>query len=609
MPLLLIASIAATAACACSSALASPPKAVNGVLDLRSWDFGRDGSVSLIGDWDFFPGALLAGQAALEAPRVGGRRVPDQWRGDAAGSKGGMGAGTYRLKVILPESAGLEKLGIRYGRLSTAFELEENGALIAHSGKPSLDPSDAVPAYKPGVSVLTESSPSLVLVVRASNYDYRVGGMRRSFVIGQAEALARQRWASVTGALAFASSLAILAVIFAFFIRMSGTGKGFACFCAIALATALRAIVTDDYAIIDLFPKIGFEVLVRLEYLSAFSIFPLCLLFSAILFPKDSDERLTKALLWIFAAFLALIPLAPMRILTMSLMPYYAVCAVMIATVASVLIKAVARGRSGAVPLLIGGVALIATGINDIFFSSFLLNTASLFSYGMLIFISGLAYALAERYRMVQAELREALVEKDLLIKEVHHRVKNSLQIVSSMASLQSHRTEDPAAVAAYASIRDRIRAVSLVHEKLYSLESGTSVDLGVYARELTAQLAESYGLSSDGIVLDAGSEIIPADLCIDLGIILTELVSNAYKYAVEPGASGAIRIGIARGPFDLVLIVEDIGPGFPEGFSFEGASTLGLRLVSGLAKKRGASVELRRGPGAAVTLRFPISI
>jgi two-component sensor histidine kinase len=609
-PLIAAISLTALAACACAAAAPAAPLAAGGALDLRAWDFERQGPVSLVGDWDFFPGALLAGKGALEPPRSAGRGVPDQWRGEEAGSKGGTGAATYRLKLMLPENAERRpRLGLRFSTLSTAFELDANGVPIAGAGRPSLDPRDMVPAYRPGVVLLPQTSGPIVLVVRVSNYDYRVGGMWSPFIVGNAEALGRGHWASVTGSLAFASSLALLAVVFAFFIRMSGTGKGFACFCAFALATALRATVTEDYAILDLFPKLGFDALVRIEYLSVYSIFPLSYLFYAILFPEDIYKGLTKVLLGVCAAFLALVPLAPLRILTTSIMPYYALCAVMIGAAASIQIKAVARRRSGAVPLLVGGVALIATGINDILFSTFLANTRSLFSYGMLVFLGGQAYALAERYRRVQAELHEALAEKDLLMKEVHHRVKNSLQIVSSIAALQSHRTKDPAVLAAYASIRDRIRAVSLVHEKLYSLESGTRVDLGAYARDLTTQLSESYSMAGEGIVLDTESLVLPADLCIDLGLILTELVSNAYKHAVKPGERGEIRVRVARELSDLVLSVEDEGPGFPEGANFEGAASLGLRLVTSLAKKRGAGIALRKGPGAKVEIRMPIDL
>jgi two-component sensor histidine kinase len=606
LPFVAAISFTALSLCGCASSRPPTPVAAGGALDLRSWDFARNGPVSLIGDWDFFPGALLAGKDALEAPRIEGRRIPDRWKSGSGGSVAGMGAGTYRLKLLLPESP-IGRLGLRFTTLSTAFELDANGVSIAHAGNPSLDPSAAIPAYKPGVTLLPERSNVVVLVARVSNYEYRVGGMWRALTVGKAESLERQRWEGVTGALALAASLAVLALIFAFFIRMSGSGKGFACFSAFALASALRAIVTGDYAIVDLFPTLSFDTLIRLEYLSAYSIVPLGFLFYTILFPEEIDGRLRVALLALCSAFLLLVPFAPLRILTTSILPYYPVCVLIVAATVIIQIKAVSRRRSGAVQLLVGGAALAATGINDMLFSGFLVNTGNFFSYGMLAFIGAQAYALAERYRRIQGQLREALAEKDLLIREVHHRVKNSLQIVSSIAALQAHRSADPAVLAAYAAIRDRIRAVGLVHEKLYSLESGSRIDVGTYARDLMTQLSESYGLAGDGIVLEAESVVVPADLCIDLGIVMTELVSNAYKYAVEPGVRGAIRVRIAREQSELVLAVEDKGPGFPEGVDLEGSPTLGLRLVSSLARKRGASLELRKGPGARVVLRFPM--
>jgi two-component sensor histidine kinase len=596
-----ILSIPVLVACGCAAPRRAAPVAVEGVLDLRSWDFRGSGPVPLIGDWDFFPGVFLSGAGALQPTRIGGRRIPDRWSG---GMSDGRGAGTYRLRLLLPERPG--GLGLRYTTVSTAFELDANGIRLAGAGRPSLDKRDEVSAYKPGTALLPEAVGSVVLVARVSNHDYRVGGMWRAFVLGEAGALERQRWSSVTGALALASSLAVLAVVFSFFIRKSEAGGGFACFCGLALATALRAVVTGDYAMVNLFPGLGFGALIRLEYLSIYSIFPLGFLFLRILFPEDADSRLSMALLALCAAFLLLVPFAPLRLLTLSILPYYALSAVVVAVAASAQIKAVARRRPGALPLLVGGIALAVTGINDALFSSFLVNTGNLVPYGMLLFIGAQAYALAGRYRGVQTQLRRALEEKDLLIKEVHHRVKNSLQIVSSIASLQAHRTDDSKALAAYASIRDRIRAVSLVHEKLYSLESGDMIDLSEYVRDLTTQLSESYGLEGDGVILEAESLSLPADLCIDIGLVLTELVSNAYKYALIPGKRGMIRVRLASESSVVVLSVADDGPGLPEGRQFEGATTLGFRLVSSLAKKWGASVELRRGQGAAFVIRFP---
>jgi two-component sensor histidine kinase len=577
----------------------SAPAAVGGLLDLRSWNFDRDGPVSLAGEWDFFPGELLSGSAAQMRPRLGERKVPDRW-------DSGFLAGTYRLTILLPPSSPV--LGVRYSTVSTAFELEANGLVVAAAGRPGTEPRAAVPAYKPGVAPLEGAKDRVVLVVRVSNHEYRVGGMWRAFVLGDRAAMERDRWLRLASSLCLAAALAALALIFTLFVRIEEAGKGFALFSAFALAAALRTVVTGEYAIVDIFPRISFDAVIRFEYLSFYSLFPLALVFLRFLFPEELGKRPFLAVLGVCALFFPFL-FAPLRVLTWTVVPYYAVAGLVIVATVATLARALARRRIGAIPLAVGGGCLVVAAINDLFFSAFVLNTQNLFPLGMLCFVASQAYVLAARYRGVQSRLRKALAEEEMLIREVHHRVKNSFQIVSSIVSLRSYRVVDPSMVAAYASIRDRIRAVSLVHEKLYSLESGDTVDIAGYARDLIGLLEESFGAGGSDVAVEADSFFAPPDLCIDLGLVLTELVSNAYKFAGGPDGSISVMVKIkVEGGF-LSLSVGDAGPGFPEGFDATTVRTLGFLFVSSVAKKRDASLSIAAGPGALVELRFPLPL
>jgi two-component sensor histidine kinase len=595
----------------CTWTPSASAKAVGGVVDLRSWDFEKEGFVSLTGEWEFFPGLLLEGQEALGARNPVFRRVPDQWKGAAAALPGtqpqrgaGTGAGTYRLTLLLPKSR--PGLGIKFTTTSTALALDANGERLAQAGLPSLYPSLAKSAYKPGVASLPDASDRVIIVARVSNYDYRVGGMWRSFVLGKASALERRRWGSVVGSLALAATLAGLSVAFSFFFRTSGAAKSFICFCAFSLITGLRAIVTGEYAIVELFPGLGFDALIRMEYFSVFALYPLVYLFYVFLFPGEIDGRVVKVVLFACLAFFGFL-FMPLRVMTSSLTCYYALAFVAMAIMAVIQTRAILHKRPGALFLLVGSVVLAAAGLNEQLFASLVVNTANYFPYFMLFFIAMQACALASNYRHMQLSLQAALSEKDMLLREVHHRVKNSLQIMASIVSLQSHRTEDKAALAAYASIRDRIRAISLVHERLYSLESGDSVDVAEYTRELGRQIAGSFGMAGQELAIEAVKTMIPADLCIDMGLIMTELLTNAYKYAIASSAHGKIKLRIQKEGEGLLLEVSDDGPGFPEGVSMEGGQTLGFKLVSSLVKKRGAELSLGRGPGASVQIRFPL--
>lgn len=591
----------------CSSARIEPPRARGGVLDLRAWDFGR-GDLPLSGEWDFFPGELIHGSEAVARTAPASREVPERWRGDVAGATGGRGAGTYRLRILLPEESG--DLGIRYTTVSTSFELEAvragGGAIVASAGKPSILPEDSRPAFLPGVAALGPASGEAYLLLRISNHEYRVGGPWRPFYLGRLEALARERRLGLIASLSLASTLVMISILFAFFIRAGAAGGGFAAFSAFALITALRSIVTGEYGIVEIFPSISFELLIRLEYLTAYSTYGLSLAFFSVLFPDESLPRTNKVLYAACAAFLSLVPLAPLRVLTASITPFYALAAATMAAIGVIEVRAAIRRRPGFVPLMAGSAVLAAAAVNDALFAGLGLDTINLFPAGMLVFVTAQAYALADRYRITQQRLREALAEKEVLFREVHHRVKNSLQVVSSIAGLEAYRAASPETIVVLENMRSRIRAISLVHERLYSLEGGSLVDAGAYLSGLAAELSASLG-PGGGVSAETESVMLPVAVCVDLGLILSELVSNATKHASPSGAAAPIRVSLrVEGP-SASLRVEDEGPGLPEDFDPESSPSLGMRLVSSLAKKRDAALILGRAPGAFVEIRFPM--
>lgn len=584
------------------------PRAQSGIIDLRSWDFERDGPVALVGEWDFFPGKLLYGEDARRASGAGVRRVPDLWKGGDAGGRAGQGAATYRLRVLLPSSLG--EPAIRYTTTSTSFELDAEGALVAAAGRPAADKAGAIAAYRPGVARLPRAE-RLDLVVRISNYEYRSGGMWRPFVIGPAYSL--ERAARTRQAISYAEStaLAALALCYFFFFLNRRRQRTFLYFCLFLLAISLRALVTGEYVLVKIFPRLGFDVLIRLEYVSVFFSFPLAVHFFSSLFPEGSHRKLLLATIAPFVGLSVLLPWAPLPLLTRLIYVAYAVGTVATAaTGVFVLMPAVFRREKDSILELIGGFILVVICLNDAFFASFIVQTGNLLPLGLLIFVGIQSYVLSRRFAAALDAAETLSAEKDILLKEVHHRVKNSLQIISSAIALQSHRSEDPVLLAALNATRSRIRAISLVHEKLYALDAPGSVELGDYVRDLSRQLEASYRREEGRaeLAVEVDRIPVPQDLCIDVGLVLAELLSNAYRHAKGDGSGeGLVRVSLRKEGAIVVLRVADDGPGFPPGFSLEKPGGLGLSVAAGLARKRGGSLALDDGPGAVVELRMPI--
>lgn len=210
----------------------------------------------------------------------------------------------------------------------------------------------------------------------------------------------------------------------------------------------------------------------------------------------------------------------------------------------------------------------------------------------------------------VAAQLRAALAEKELLLREVHHRVKNNLQIVSSLLRLQAENISDERVSAAVQDSQNRIRALALVHEQLYRSESLAHIDIGEYLQSIATSVWRSISMRGSPIRL--ASEVshgisINIDQAIALGLIVTELVSNSVKHAFPHGTKdGTISLRLHKDGNTLHVEVADNGVGMLAQMNAGGGS-LGMQLVHGLCRQIGATLQFGDGPGTTVIIRVPL--
>jgi two-component sensor histidine kinase len=432
------------------------------------------------------------------------------------------------------------------------------------------------------------------------------------------------------------SGTALFTLVFFLFRRKDSAFLSFSVF---SLLVIIRLLTSGDQLLAQMAKGVGFDAFVRIQHLSMYLMLPSATIFFITLFPDDISPTELRVFLAVGALPLVLIPWAPVSVLSWSLLVYFFLAIGLLGYGYWVIcIRLVLRRRARAGLILAAGTALL--GILIINFGDALIDAKaeSQFPWGAVAFVflqavvlayrSTWAFDQAERLtadlkqtnRSLAAETRRAeeacsqversLEEKEVLLKEVHHRVKNSLQIVLSIIGMEARRAVEPEVRDAYQGIQERIRAISLIHDRLYGLESERRMDLGGYLGDLISHLGEGFGERPVLFEIDGGPVRLPMDYCLDIGLVVTELVINSYRHGQGIGTPSSVRVRLDLDGQELRLEVADDGPGFPPDFLPESATSVGFKIVSSLIRGRNGRLQVSSGSGARVEVIFssPIS-
>jgi len=214
------------------------------------------------------------------------------------------------------------------------------------------------------------------------------------------------------------------------------------------------------------------------------------------------------------------------------------------------------------------------------------------------------AQDISER-KAAEEKLRHSLEEKEVLLREIHHRVKNNLQVISSLLSAQAREVDEDAVRARFAETQDRIRSMAAIHERLYQSDDLARVDFDEYLEGLLDDLFRSHRAHKIDRSLEAAPQPLPIDQAIPAGLIVNELVTNALEHAFPNGQDGTVAVVYRANAGEVTLVVEDDGQGAPD-LSSEG--TLGLRLVRGLTRQLRGTLSTDTESGVTVTITFPLN-
>jgi two-component sensor histidine kinase len=228
----------------------------------------------------------------------------------------------------------------------------------------------------------------------------------------------------------------------------------------------------------------------------------------------------------------------------------------------------------------------------------------------IILMIGGWVWSLRRQVRSQTKDLHQALEDRELLMREIHHRVKNNLSMISGLLDLQMDTTKLKGVKDSLENSKSRIQSMALIHDKLYQTESYQSVRLDNYLSELVEAIHKTFSDKKNRVELCFSLEAleVPIDKAVTCGLLVNELVVNAYKHAFDSAEQGnRLEVTLEKGESKAVLTIADNGPGLPEDFG-AGSESLGAMLIDTFAAQLEAEVEINGKNGSTFTFQFPLT-
>ncbi len=424
------------------------PRAVDGVLDLREWDFDRGGALPLSGDWEFYWRELHdPGRFAGRPPkRTGYASLPGIWTDlTVHGAKlPGTGYATYRLVVLLDRAR--SDLSLRTTTVSSAFALYVNGTMVNRAGTVGTDRACSTPGCMPQVRMI-HGAPAdrLDIVLQVSNFHYRTGGPWRHLRLGRYHELAGEKWAEDLRSVFLFGCLFIMFLYHSALFLIRRQDRQFAYMALFCLLISLRPLFTGEFIITRIFPAIPFDTVIRVLYLSYFFAVPAGNYLFKALYPDETPVWQPRAVLAVTGAFSLAVFFTPPLVFTRFVFAFFYFAIVVIAAIIVENLIAVKRKRDGAAIVLAGVAVITAATINDNLAASYNLHSINLVDAGTVIFV--LCQALVLSRRLTGAFARVETLSRELtgLNAGLEAQVKErTLELECAYESIKAISVRDP---------------------------------------------------------------------------------------------------------------------------------------------------------------------
>ncbi len=616
-------------------------QAKKGILDLRSWNWLKNGIIDLNGEWEFYWKTLYTPSSpdSENVKPLSYSKVPGFWNSYVPGIgffDPAFGYATYRLKVICPPSN--DKLDIKFLTVASAYKLFVNGKQISQVGKVGTSEATTTPAYSPMIVPVTPENNELDIVIQVANFNYSTGGLWDFIKLGTHEQI-HAYWLKKVGLDFFIAGsffmMGIFYFVIYFFFRKRFASLYFSIFC---ILLAIRPLITEELAI-NYITNWSWQFIKHLEFVSFYLAVPVLCLFSYELFPKEFSKKILRYILLICAPFILMAAFTSPLIFRYTLRPFQVFMLLTAVYGLYVYIKAVQKKRPGSGYFLTGFIVLFITIINDLLYTSLLIETAHLIYAGLFIFIISQAVALSRQFfwtftklEVVNKKLElinDELSEKNNTINEANDQLTKLNAELDILVFRTSHDLRSPitSLVALVHIIKEekdetkRKKYLDLQSKTLNRLNS-LITDILDFSKNKRTELGYEpvdlneviYNALQDHILSD-NSENIQRIVEVNqhgtfvtdkarLNMVIFNLISNALKYHNKKQDNPYLKIIVNATNRQAEIQVIDNGQGIEEKYLEHiftmfyqanktiGGSGLGLYIVKEAVEKLGGTIR-----------------
>jgi len=427
------------------------PKASNGVLDLRKYDFQAGGILKLNGDWEFYWSALLS-PSDLESGlgTMSGYISPRFWNGYPVDGRplSGSGYATYVLRILMDPDG--NRLSLRIPAQSTSFRLWVNGREVAVNGVVGISAADSVPQYMPLTVGITNDNPELIVVMQVSNYMHRRGGMWDPLEIADEYRMLVKNNRLVLMDMFSIGSMFTMALYHIVLYAERKKYKSALYFAGICLCFGLRAMIVGEIAVTKMWPAFSWPALLRLEYFTSGGILPFALLFLWELYPTEISWSAVRTGIALFAVFFVVVAVTPTVIGSLAMVYYQVGSVTLSGYIIYVLVSAALRRREGAIWLALSTLVFVATLVNDMLYFNGIVQTMTMSSLGLTVVCFAQSYVLSARFSsaMTSVEtLRDQLTMMNQQLSELNQRLEQRVsertaELLESNKRLEQNHAE-----------------------------------------------------------------------------------------------------------------------------------------------------------------------